>query len=231
MGTCKAYRCATETDEVLCREHAKRLRSGGGLPTAAETFPGDPSGHGIFGHLEQTEFGAICHECGHPVISVALHAYRTHGLSAADYRRRHGIPRNIPLVADQVTANRASDTPRALRRRLPCRRCGATYTVKGRLCDTCKQNPPPQAPKRPRRRALTPDEETALREAFGTDDLNALIRDLQNAGALSRDITRALGRSNSWISRHHPRANRKPRRPRSSSETSEASPGSDADVA
>lgn len=181
---------------------------------AAETFPGDPSGHGIYGQLEQTEFGAICHECGHPFISIAVHTSRTHQLSAAEYRRRHGIPRHIPLVADQVSANRASDTPSALRRRLPCRRCGANYTVKGRLCDTCKQNQPPPAPKRPRRRALTPDEQVALREALGTDKLADLIRDLQNTGALSREITRALGRSDSWISRQHPRPGRRPRQRR-----------------
>lgn len=130
MGTCKAYRCTTDTNEVLCREHAKRLHDGGGLPTAAETFPGDPSGHGIYSQLEQTEFGAICHECGHPFISIAVHTSRTHQLSAAEYRRRHGIPRHIPLVADQVSANRASDTPSALRRRLPCRRCGPTTPSK-----------------------------------------------------------------------------------------------------
>lgn len=141
MGTCKAYRCTTDTNDVLCREHTKRLRNGGGLPTAAETFPGDPSGHGTYGQLEQTEHGAICHECGHPFVYIAIHAYRTHQLSADDYRHRHGIPRHIPLVADQT--NRAADDPRPRRRPLPCRRCGTTYTVKGRLCENCKQSQPP----------------------------------------------------------------------------------------
>lgn len=96
----------------------------------------------------------------------------------------------------------------------PADAAGPTTPSKAGSATPANKTPPPRAPKRPRRRALTPGEQAALREALGTDKLADLIRDLQNTGALSREITRALGRSDSWISRQHPRPGRRPRQRR-----------------
>lgn len=52
---------------------------------------GDLDGRGRFGTVEETEDGLVCHECGKASAHLGLHAFRGHGITAADYRRQHGV--------------------------------------------------------------------------------------------------------------------------------------------
>ena len=63
---------------------------------------GRPDGHGLFGVLDEDEDGLLCHECGWRGVHLGLHAYRTHGLSARQYKIEHGLRRSKGLVAAAV---------------------------------------------------------------------------------------------------------------------------------
>lgn len=61
---------------------------------------GDPDGHGLYGRLEETEDGLVCHDCGRVVRHLATHARMAHGYAdAAAYRRAHGLLRGQRLVS------------------------------------------------------------------------------------------------------------------------------------
>lgn len=60
---------------------------------------GDPDGHGQYGVLDEDEGGCLCAECGWRGVHLGLHAYRAHGLTAAEYKQRHGLRRSKGLVA------------------------------------------------------------------------------------------------------------------------------------
>jgi predicted transcriptional regulator len=49
--------------------------------------------------LEEQPGGLVCHECGRTFPSLGLHAYRGHGMTAAQYRERHGLQRTAGLAA------------------------------------------------------------------------------------------------------------------------------------
>ena len=63
---------------------------------------GDADGHGRYGVLEETDEGMLCVECGWAGRHLGLHAFRAHGLSADDYRTRHGLRRRRGLVASET---------------------------------------------------------------------------------------------------------------------------------
>lgn len=63
---------------------------------------GDPDGRGRYGYIEETADGLLCHECGNHYRSLAAHAYRSHGLTADEYRVEHGIPQRITLIAGDM---------------------------------------------------------------------------------------------------------------------------------
>lgn len=48
--------------------------------------------------LEETDDGLLCVECGWAGRHLGLHAFRAHGLSADQYRARHGLRRGVGLV-------------------------------------------------------------------------------------------------------------------------------------
>jgi hypothetical protein len=60
---------------------------------------GSTDGFGKYGVLELRGHELICHECGQAKRHLGLHVYRSHGLLAAEYRRRHGLARGRGLVA------------------------------------------------------------------------------------------------------------------------------------
>src|SRR5258705_6624449 len=63
---------------------------------------GDPDGYGRYGVLEEQPGGLVCHECGRTFPSLGLHAYRGHGMTAAQYRERHGFQRTAGLITAEL---------------------------------------------------------------------------------------------------------------------------------
>lgn len=73
---------------------------------------GDVDGWGLFGVLDETEDGLLCHRCGHRYTHLGLHAWRGHGITADAYREAHGLARSRGLVATptrEVIANNARE--------------------------------------------------------------------------------------------------------------------------
>lgn len=48
---------------------------------------GEEDGHGRYGMLDETSDGLVCHECGRAFPNLGLHAWRGHGMTAAQYAR------------------------------------------------------------------------------------------------------------------------------------------------
>lgn len=101
----------------LCLKHYKRARG----KHADEAAPriGQPVGAGVYGRLtEDAEGRLICHECGGAYLSLAAHAYLSHGMTAAEYRETYEIPRTTKLAAPSVREriSRSSSKPEALAR-------------------------------------------------------------------------------------------------------------------
>lgn len=83
-----------------CMLHYKRHRVRGlPLPTGTEPAVGDPDGHGRYGVMQRDEHAALCHECGGWFVSVGAHLGPVHGMTAAEYRAAHGLPRTQPLTS------------------------------------------------------------------------------------------------------------------------------------
>lgn len=65
---------------------------------------GDPDGHGVHGQLTTgADGGLICHECGQERQFLGRHV-REHGMSADQYRERHGLGRATRLVSARLHA-------------------------------------------------------------------------------------------------------------------------------
>lgn len=60
---------------------------------------GDVDGFGLYGIVTETPAGLQCHECPWTGSHLGLHAYRTHGLTARDYRVVHGLKLSKGLVS------------------------------------------------------------------------------------------------------------------------------------
>lgn len=88
-------------------------------PAIGPRTVGEPDGAGLFGVLDETDEGLLCHECGDRFVHLGLHAWRRHGLPAAAYRQRHGLSRRRGLVAtstrtvmaDNARKNLAANEP------------------------------------------------------------------------------------------------------------------------
>ena len=65
---------------------------------------GDIDGQGLFGVLDETAGGLLCHECGWRGQHLGLHVYRAHGLTASGYRSAHGLKRTRGLVTAEIRA-------------------------------------------------------------------------------------------------------------------------------
>jgi len=202
---CVAYRCQEEAPSgPLCSAHQKRLDEGHGLPSFGEVFPGDPSGHGIYGELTITELGLRCHECGREYVSLGQHTIRTHNLPAVEYRERHGLAAGQSLCLPR----RPGDSE--LRRRPhPCLDCGTVLTVRAKICSSCWQHRDAQAAERRRPRLrwrpLTPAEVEQLRQSTDTE-LGELVRQLQADRVPSAVIGSILGHGPQWMTKRFPRS-------------------------
>ena len=97
VSRCGAFGCVMQTGDPLCVFHARRVRRGLGLPTAAYLRVGDPSGHGVWGRVDRTAEGVLCHECGQRFASLGIHLARAHeltvgpGVSGSARDRRRGV--------------------------------------------------------------------------------------------------------------------------------------------
>ena len=65
---------------------------------------GDVDGAGLFGVLDETAQGLLCHDCGWRGQHLGLHVYRAHGVTASVYRVAHGLKRTRGLVAAPTRA-------------------------------------------------------------------------------------------------------------------------------
>lgn len=87
----------------LCMPHYKQQRRGQALPTGAEPRVGDRDGFGRYGVLDRDKDGVTCHECGRRFAGLCQHAVMAHGMTAAEYRVAHGLPRGQALTSLAVS--------------------------------------------------------------------------------------------------------------------------------
>ena len=60
------------------------------------------SGHGWWGHLDDDGETIACHECGERFRALTRTHLQTHGLTAREYKQRHGIEQRIGLVSTEI---------------------------------------------------------------------------------------------------------------------------------
>lgn len=160
---------------------------------------GDPDGYGRYGQLTYIENGkrVVCHECGAARRALGLHV-RVHGMTADEYRARHGLSTGQGLAAP-ATAARFSEigrSPAALAALAAHRdpdRARAANTREANL----------RAQRRAIRRqtghlsrlgrALTPAEVAELAAAPSIAAWSAIAWRLVADGASRRSISRATG--------------------------------------
>lgn len=130
---CAGFRCRrfAVADDQLCAYHRVRLEAGDGLPNVGEPLLDEPDGFGYYGVLDCDETGMLCHECGQRFACLGNHAFRSHGLSALQYRNKHGLLLEEPLRMPPLS----DGTPRRRPRRCSC---GAIYTTPGKRCRKCR---------------------------------------------------------------------------------------------
>lgn len=210
MSRCAALGCdSLAVDGPLCGVHADRLEQGLGLPTWRDLrVVGEASAHGLWGLVDRTASGILCHECGQRFASLGIHLVRAHDLSTRAYRHRHGLPATASLAVRGT-----SEQPR--RRPHPCGRCGIELTAPGKLCADCRIIRRQEAearreaegmprPRRQRWRMLTDDERDWLART-PPDEVAPLVEALQRDRVTSAEIGSVLGRSPKWMARRHPR--------------------------
>ena len=66
---------------------------------------GDKDGHGQYGIIDENPDGLLCHECGKRFKHLSTHVSLGHKIKVADYRERHGLHAQKPLVSQQVRGN------------------------------------------------------------------------------------------------------------------------------
>lgn len=64
--------------------------------------PGDKDGHGRYGYLDGDDERIICHECGKLYRALGTHLMKAHGMTAAEYKEAHGLPRGMGLIAPET---------------------------------------------------------------------------------------------------------------------------------
>lgn len=73
-------------------------------------------GFGRYGVLDETAEGLLCHECGGRFAHLGLHAFKGHGVTAAEYRNAHGLGRR-GLVAESIRETIARNARESLARK------------------------------------------------------------------------------------------------------------------
>jgi len=105
--TCSVAGCerAPDATREMCWPHyqarrRQRLRE----EARARPAYGSVDGHGRYGMLERDDDGrVICHECGRALEHLATHV-RVHGVTASEYRERHGLAPGLALVGETTRA-------------------------------------------------------------------------------------------------------------------------------
>ena len=63
---------------------------------------GQRDGHGLYGILEDSGEGLLCHECGKRWRHLGIHVISGHAIIPAIYRERYGLQRRVGLVTAAV---------------------------------------------------------------------------------------------------------------------------------
>ena len=63
---------------------------------------GDRDGYGRYGYLDGDDERIVCHECGKMYRALGTHLMKAHGMTAAEYKQAHGLPRGMGLVAPET---------------------------------------------------------------------------------------------------------------------------------
>lgn len=96
MSICKHPGCSqSAVARGYCMRHYKQARASTLRVTPAV---GSIDGYGLYGVLDEDEEGLLCHECGGRYRSLGSHVAIGHGMSATDYKDRHGLPRGTALI-------------------------------------------------------------------------------------------------------------------------------------
>lgn len=102
----------------LCRPHYRRAAKGLPLdPDDGRLVGVTPSGHGVWGVLEEREDRLRCHECGGWYVALGVHAGMVHD-GAHAYRLAHGLLMSTSLNAPPLR-ERLSRAASATADRLP----------------------------------------------------------------------------------------------------------------
>lgn len=162
-------------------------------PTIPLGTYGAVDGHGRLGVLDHAEDGRIiCHECGRGVWHLATHITTHHHMVVDDYRRTHGLPLTLPLVAQPVRERmegaweaHAAQHTRVL----------AEHRDPGRAAEASRGHAPTGV-SRPRGvtgRALTPEEVRALETAPDLIAWARIARTLMDDWVSGSTISQATG--------------------------------------
>lgn len=164
---------------------------------------GDPSGHGTYGQVTVScdDEYVLCHECGRWKRIVGTHTWYAHGLTAVEYRRRHGLSTGQSLAAP-VTRARYAAMPqlqpggaalRALEEHRDPARARAANTAEGRARPQRRAVRAATAAKARRGRHLVAAEVESLRAAASIGEWVRVARGLVADGVRQAEIGRAVG--------------------------------------
>lgn len=168
---------------------------------------GDPDGLGLYAQLTVTEDGEhlICHECGQERRALGTHSAHVHGISAAEYRRRHGLSTGTSL-ASPATSQRfrehVAKHPQmleALKLHGDQDRARASMTPKGQARPQRAAVRAATGARARRGRELTPGELSTLTDVADLRAWTAAAREIVQAGATAGSIARALGLPRSTV--------------------------------
>lgn len=191
---------------------------------------GEPDGHGLYGILDVDEDTVLCHECGRRMQRLGRHLV-VHGMTIAEYREAHGLPRKLALPRWRTGARCPSRCGHGSGRQRgsiwwrrgadgqaePGQRAASTdpgvsmvrcrvHRAEGQLRRGRVRAPGegrgPARPPRPR--PLTDEQRTALLEVDG-EARDAMVRELQADGVSSRSLGAVLGLLDWQMSDHYPR--------------------------
>ena len=204
MTTCRAPGCDRQPVALgLCLMHYKRHRAGRDL---SEPEVGDPSGHGRYGVLDTDGRRLMCHECGGWYRSVGSHVTRSHGMTARDYKIRHGLPLGTALVAPDLSelhsSNAAGRVGGAGWQRLEAKR-DPSAAAAARDEEALRKRGPRRGPSP----AAVAAAQRAASDQYRDRDLRWVRR--EDAGESLADIARADGVPVNWVTKAVARARKR----------------------
>lgn len=85
-----------------CWRHYKIARRNNWRVPEPAPQVGSPSGHGLYGILDDDGTSVLCHECGRRFRALGYHLLRAHEMTAEEYRATHGLRRGLGLIAGDL---------------------------------------------------------------------------------------------------------------------------------